>query len=107
MLLSANMPGGLRGAAGHTLYLLDEPASGLHPSDVTTLLTQLHRPVDAGNTVVVVEHDLDVVASADWVIDLGPGAGEAGGGSSRAARPRRLLTRRGAPPRATSRHDCA
>jgi len=67
------MPGGLRGAAGHTLYLLDEPASGLHPSDVTTLLTQLHRLVDAGNTVVVVEHDLDVVASADWVIDLGPG----------------------------------
>ena len=68
-----------RAARGHTLYLLDEPTSGLHPSDVTVLLAQLHRLVDAGNTLVVVEHDLDVVATADWMIDLGPGGGDAGG----------------------------
>lgn len=68
-----------RGRRGHALYLLDEPTSGLHPADVELLLRQLHRLVDAGNTVVVVEHDMNVVASADWVIDLGPGGGDAGG----------------------------
>lgn len=65
-----------RGAA---LYLLDEPTAGLHPSDVALLMRQLHLLVDAGNTVVMVEHDLDAVASADWVIDLGPGGGDNGG----------------------------
>jgi excinuclease ABC subunit A len=64
---------------GETLYLLDEPTNGLHPADVELLSMQLHRLVDLGNTVVVVEHDMDVVAGADWVIDLGPGAGDQGG----------------------------
>ncbi|MFE9835301.1 excinuclease ABC subunit UvrA [Streptomyces sp. NPDC005551] len=87
-----------RARRGHALYLLDEPTAGLHPADVALLLRQLHRLVDAGNTVVLVEHDLDTIATADWIIDLGPGGGDAGGRvvatgtPSKVARSRRSAT---------------
>jgi len=64
---------------GQTLYILDEPTTGLHPSDVKKLLIQLNRLVDAGNTVILVEHDMDVISRSDYVIDIGPGAGDEGG----------------------------
>ena len=68
-----------RGQRGETLYVLDEPTTGLHPSDVAKLMKQLDGLVESGNTVVVVEHDMTVAAASDWVIDIGPGAGDEGG----------------------------
>jgi excinuclease ABC subunit A len=68
-----------RSSRGDTLYVLDEPTTGLHPADVEKLVAQLDRLVTAGNTVVVVEHDMRVVAGSDWVVDIGPGAGDGGG----------------------------
>jgi excinuclease ABC subunit A len=64
---------------GDALYILDEPTTGLHPSDVCRLLAQLQTLVESGNTVLVVEHDMDVIIASDWIIDIGPGAGDEGG----------------------------
>jgi len=68
-----------RGGAGHTLYVLDEPTTGLHFDDIRRLLSVLEQLVEAGNTVLVIEHHLDVIKTADWVIDLGPEGGQGGG----------------------------
>lgn len=66
-------------STGRTLYILDEPTTGLHSEDIAKLLKVLHRLVDAGNTIVVIEHNLDVIKTADWIVDIGPGGGHKGG----------------------------
>jgi len=79
-----------RGSRGDALYILDEPTTGLHPADVEKLVTQLDALVEAGNTVIVVEHDIRVIAASDWVIDIGPGAGDEGGTIVAAGTPEEL-----------------
>lgn len=79
-----------RQSRGNTLYVLDEPTTGLHPTDVEKLQLQLAKLVDMGNTVIVVEHDMQIVSDSDWVIDIGPGAGNEGGQIVAAGTPRNL-----------------
>ena len=78
-LANAPAPSRKESQAKGILYVLDEPTRGLHLEDITRLLTVLNQLVEEGNTVLVVEHHLDVIKCADWVIDLGPGGGESGG----------------------------
>jgi len=68
-----------RRATGRTIYILDEPTTGLHFADIAKLLEVLQRLVDSGNTIVIIEHNLDVIKTADWIIDLGPEGGDRGG----------------------------
>src|SRR5471030_2644348 len=83
-----------RASRGDALYVLDEPTTGLHPADIERLMKQLHRLVDAGNTVVTVEHNMQVLAGSDWIIDVGPGAGEEGGSIVAAGTPREVAAKR-------------
>ncbi|MFZ5509664.1 MAG: excinuclease ABC subunit UvrA, partial [Pseudomonadota bacterium] len=88
-------PSAARGTKGSTLYVLDEPTVGLHMADVEKLIRVLHRLVDAGNTVVLIEHNLDVIAEADWLVDLGPEGGSGGGRIVAAGPPEQVAASRG------------
>ena len=83
---------GVGGEGKHTLYVLDEPTVGLHMADVEKLIRVLHRLVDAGNTVVLIEHNLDVIAEADWIVDMGPEGGDGGGKIVMAGAPEEFLS---------------
>ena len=82
-------------STGRTLYILDEPTTGLHFEDVRKLLEVLHELVDQGNSVVVIEHNLDVVKTADWIIDIGPEGGNGGGRIVAAGTPETIIKKKG------------
>jgi excinuclease ABC subunit A len=82
-------------ATGKTVYLLDEPTTGLHFADIATLLEVFYRLRDQGNTLIVIEHNLDVIKCADWIIDMGPGGGDSGGSVVAEGTPKEIAKAKG------------